>query len=129
MVVAPAGVPVGLPDAFAGIKFAGTAMVPPGTVVKPPCGDAMRSRMVCMGCAPLPAASRGPASRGVTTMPGGKLGTKYVTRAGGPTSGDELSRNVLPPAWVTVPPVMWLSTTEVPAMLTRVVEGLDVEDT
>lgn len=129
MVVAPLCVPVGPPDGFACNKPVGMAMAPPGTVVKPPGGDAIRNKMVCMGWGLLPVVSRGPASRGVTTMPGGKLGTKYVTRVGGPTSDDELRRIALAPAWVTVPPVMWLSTTEVPAMLTRDVEGFDADDT
>lgn len=129
MVVVPLCVPPGLPDAFAGNRPVGMAMEPPGTVVRPPAGVAMRSKMVCMGWVPLPVASRGPASRGATTMPGGKLGTKYVTRVGGPTSDDELSRTALAPAWVTVPEGMWLNTTDVPAMLTRVVEGLDADCT
>uniref|UniRef100_A0A6B0V8W9 Putative secreted protein n=1 Tax=Ixodes ricinus TaxID=34613 RepID=A0A6B0V8W9_IXORI len=79
-------------------------MALPGTVVKPPCGEAMRSRIVCMGMGvPEPGAPemiRGPDSLGVTTIPGGRLGTRYVTLGCAIIDG---VRRKLPPACVTTP--------------------------
>lgn len=122
------GAPLGLPDAFAGIRLL-MAMALPGTVVKPPWGEAMRSRMVCMGWVVPPGPSLGPASLGVTIMPGGRLGTRYVTRGPigcGCACGWPPSRTGAA-ADVTVP-VAGVNTTDVPEMLTRVIAGgrLDV---
>lgn len=127
IMVVPGGAP-GLPDAFAAIRL--LMAILPGTVVNPPWGEAMRSRMVCMGWVVAPGPSRGPASRGVTIMPGGRLGTRYVTRAGAascccPCPCPSLSAP--PPAAEVTVPVAGVSTTEVPEMLTRVIAGrLDV---
>lgn len=77
---------------------------PNAPVVKPPCGEAMRSRIVCIGMGVpepgVPEMIRGPDSLGVTTIPGGRLGTRYVTL--GCAIIDGVSRK-LPPACVTTP--------------------------
>lgn len=90
IMVVPGGWPAPPADPAMGARLP-IVMVLPGTPAgKPPGGAAIRSRIVCMGMAvpgaPAAVSRGGPDSLGVTTIPGGRLGTRYVT-LGWPTIG------------------------------------------